>query len=79
LPNGLASAPRLFAKLLKPVFAKLRSLGYVNIGYIDDSLLFGDSETECLMNIKETVGLMENLGFIIHKDKSIFKPSKQIT
>ena len=79
LPSGLASAPRLFAKLLKPVFAKLRSLGYVNIGYIDDSLLFGDSETECLMNIKETVGLMENLGFIIHKDKSIFKPSKQIT
>ena len=71
LPNGLASAPRLFTKLLKPVFAKLRSLGYVNIGYIDDSLLFGDS--------KETVGLMENLGFIIHKDKSVFKPSKQIT
>ena len=59
LPNGLASAPRLLTKLLKPVFAKLRSLGYVNIGYIDVSLLFGDSETECLMNIKETVGLME--------------------
>lgn len=78
LPNGLASAPRLFTKLMKPVFSHLRSLGYINIGYIDDSLLCGDSEAECQMNVQETVQLMENLGFMIHKDKSVFKPTKQI-
>lgn len=38
LPNSLASAPRLFTKLMKPVISNLRSLGYVSIGYIDDSL-----------------------------------------
>jgi hypothetical protein len=37
LPNGLASAPRIFTKLLKPVYATLRSQGHVSFGYIDDS------------------------------------------
>ena len=34
LPNGLASAPRYFTKLLKPVYSTLRSQGYLNVGYI---------------------------------------------
>jgi hypothetical protein len=41
LPNGLTSAPRLFTKLMKPVFATLRQYGYKNAGYIDYSLLIG--------------------------------------
>ena len=43
LPNGLSSAPRLFTKLLKPVYATLRSMGHLSSGYIDDSYLQGDS------------------------------------
>ena len=39
LPNGLASAPRIFTKLLKPVYATLHSMGHLNSGYIDDSYL----------------------------------------
>ena len=78
LPNGISSAPRLFTKLMKPVYAKLRNLGYINAGYIDDSLLCGDSVEECSNNVKETVKLMSKLGFHIHKDKSVFKPTKQI-
>ena len=30
LPNGISCAPRLFTKLLKPVYAQLRKLGHVN-------------------------------------------------
>ena len=37
LPNGLASALRIFTKLLKPVYAILWSMGHLNSGYIDDS------------------------------------------
>ena len=37
LPNGLASALRIFTELLKPVYAILRSMGHLNSGYIDDS------------------------------------------
>ena len=79
LPNGIACAPRLFTKLLKPVYASLRMLGHSNSGYIDDSLLVADTEPECEENVKDTTGLMSDLGFIIHKEKSVMKPTKQIT
>ena len=36
LPNGLACAPRLFTKILKPVYAMLRQRGHLNVGYIDE-------------------------------------------
>ena len=39
LPNGLASAPRIFTILLKPVYATVRSQGHASFGYIDDSYL----------------------------------------
>ena len=38
LPNGLASAPRIFTKIMKPIFASLRTMGFINASYIDDSL-----------------------------------------
>ena len=38
MPNGLSSAPRLFTKILKPVYAHLRLLGHLACGYIDDSI-----------------------------------------
>ena len=43
LANGVASAPLLFTKLMKPVYAALRQLGHSNSGFIDDSLLVGDT------------------------------------
>jgi hypothetical protein len=78
LPNGISSAPRLFTKLMKPVYSKLRTLGFINIRYIDDSLLCGYSVEECSNNVQETVKLMSKLGFEIHKDKSVFTPTKRI-
>lgn len=78
LPFGLACAPRYFTKLMKPIYAKLRNLGYTNIGYIDDSLLFGDTVQECENNVQETVSLMSNLGFMIQKQKSQLTPVTKI-
>lgn len=78
LPNGISSAPRIFTKLMKPVYSKLRELGHTNIGYIDDSLLCGDTTEECKLNVSETVKLMSKLGFVIHQEKSIFEPTKRI-
>ena len=37
LPNDLTCAPRVFTKLLKPLFATLRKLGHLCFGYIDDT------------------------------------------
>ena len=44
MPNGLACAPRLFTKLLKPVYSSLRKQGLFSVGYIDDSYLQGDTQ-----------------------------------
>ena len=78
LANGVASAPRQFTKLMKPVYATLRQKGHKNSGYIDDSLLVGDTKQECENNVTDTVSLMENVGFIIHEKKSILIPVKNI-
>ena len=44
-PNGLASCPRKFTKLLKPVYSVLRQLGHLSSLYIDDSIYMGKTMT----------------------------------
>ena len=66
LPNGLASAPRLFTKVLKLIYAHLRSQGHFCMGHIDDSFLMGYNYTSCEENILETVNTFLKLGFVIH-------------
>lgn len=79
LPNGLASAPRVFTKLLKPVFTVLREKGFLSSSYIDDCYLQGDSYKECLDNAIQTVSLLKKLGFYINEEKSILTPSQKLT
>ena len=75
LPNGLACAPRLFTKLLKPAYSTLRKQGFQSVGYIDDSYLQGTTKLECENNVKTTTTLFDNLGLCIHPEKSILEPS----
>lgn len=63
---------------MKVVYATLRRMGHVNIGYLDDSLLVGDTFEECKQNVQDTVKLVTDLGFIVHEDKSVFVPSKKL-
>ena len=79
LPYGLASAPRIFTKLLKPAYATLRSMGHLNSGYIDASYLQGDTSAECHKNVTDTITLFTKLGFHIHPEKSVFIPSQKLT
>ena len=78
-PNGLACCPRLFTKLLKPVYARLRQQGHESSGYIDDSYLQGDDFPDCVANVKATVCLFDSLGFITHPDKSVLIPTQRLT
>ena len=57
LPNGLSSAPRIFTKITKPIFSVLRRKGHLNSSYTDDSLVIGDTLTECRENVMDTVEL----------------------
>ena len=55
LVQGLCTAPRVFTKLLKLVFAFLRRRGHQNVGYIDDSFLVAASFLSCLHIVQDTV------------------------
>ena len=79
LAFGLSSAPRLFTKLMKPIFAKLRGEGYVSVAYIDDSYLQGTTIKECKDNIDATFALLTKLGFVVNIQKSELEPKQQIT
>ena len=78
LPNGLACAPRLFTKLMKPVYATLRSAGSISVAYIDDSLLISDTTEHCSKNVNETINLLSELGFTINYEKSVLIPPYSI-
>ena len=55
LPMGFSSCPRFFTKVMKPVLAALRQLGYINSSYIDDFYLQGKLFSDCAANVCNTV------------------------
>lgn len=75
LPFGLCTSPRIFTKLLRPVMESLRKQGWKSVMYLDDILCIADSFEGCLENVKNTVLVLESLGFIINRDKSILVPA----
>lgn len=72
---GLTSAPRVFTKIMKEVVKKLRSENFLSVIYLDDFLLFADTYDDCVRNVKETIKLLQELGFII-SDKSMIEPAQ---
>ena len=75
LPNGLAEAPRKFTKVLKVPFTKLREQGHSSSAYLDDLVLFGATHQDCADNVRDTMVLLDKVGFMVHPDKSIIEPS----
>lgn len=77
LPFGLATAPFIFTKVLKLVLNLLRKRGYVSVVYLDDILCIGPDLLSCNENIVETIKLLESLGFIKNREKSVLIASKK--
>ena len=78
LPFGIACAPRVCTKIMKPLIASLRLMGHESCDYIDDSLLVGRTFQECIDNVQARASLTQSLGFTINDNKSILTPTKQI-
>ena len=76
LAQGLSCAPRVFTKLLKPMYSHLRLNGHVSSCYLDDSLLEGDSHDACLSNVQDTLSLLGDLGFCPNLAKSVVQPTQ---
>lgn len=79
IPNGLNSAPRIFTKILSPVYVTLRSQGKEKLGCIDDSYLQGGTLKDFETNFSLTTKLFRDLGLILNQGKSIFQQTQIIT
>lgn len=76
LPYGLSVAPWVFTKIMKEVVNYLRSNGHKSVIYLDDILCIGDTYSECYRNVRETLSLLECLGFIVNYKKSVLEPQQ---
>ena len=70
LPFGLASAPWVFTKTLRPVIALGRELGMRLVVYIDDILLMAESKEKARDQANGLVYLMNCLGFTVNREKT---------
>ena len=78
LPLGLASAPRVFTKLIKPVVGLLRQLGIRLVVYLDDMLIMAQYRDLALLHASTALDLLQGLGFMINDLKSVLIPSTKM-
>lgn len=76
-PFGLASAPRIFTKLMKPVVALLRKQG-IRLIYIDDILIMAEFADMEFHQAASAFNLLESLIFIINYKKSQLIPAQEM-
>ena len=78
LPFGLSSAPRTFAKILRPVVGVLRRLGIRCVIYLDDLFIMGQDQEETRWQTWAAIDLLEALGFLVNFKKSVVGPAQVI-
>ena len=76
LPFGLATSPREFTKLLRPVVSLLRQQGVKLHVYLDDWLIRADTPEEAQLYAQTTIKVLQFLGWIINFEKSDLTPSQ---
>ena len=75
LPFGLATAPQVFAMIVKEVKLMALSRGIRLYQYMDDWLIRAQSQEEVQVNTQTVVDLTQSLGWIINQ-KSKLKPAQ---
>ena len=58
-----------FTKLSKPQLAEIRKVHHSLSTYIDDVFLQGEIDSECILNICDTIQMIRKLGFVINVEK----------
>ncbi len=78
MAQGLCTAPRAYTKMLKPVFAFLRKLGFTVLGYIDDTIFIERSADDIMRSLRAATKLFDELGMTISVKKSVLHPVQKI-
>ena len=72
LPFGLGPVPQVFTKITKPILVHIRQNLVIRCAmYLDDTLIFGRTKSDCLQKAKKVMTLLQELGFTINIKKSI--------
>lgn len=78
LPFGLATAPRVFTKILRPLAAKLRKQGIRIVIYLDDILIMAQSKDLLRSHMRVLAHELECLGFKLNQNKCVWTPTQTI-
>ena len=78
LPFGLASAPRVFTKIIKPVVGLLHQLGIRIVIHPDDMLIMAQTREMAKCHATTTINLLESLRFTVNYQKSVLIPSTTV-
>ena len=74
MPFGLATAPLIWTKLMKPVLAYLRARGVWVTAYIDDLLILAASPELARQHTALVIETLERLGLTVNYEKSELNP-----
>ena len=75
LPFGLSTACYLFTKIMRPLIRYWRGRGLKAIVYLDDGIAAVKGKEEALVESARVKQDIENAGFVINGEKSIWEPS----
>lgn len=79
LPFSLASATRVFMKLLRPIAAAMRLRGIRLIVYLDNILILDQEEASLRLTLATVAETLSSLEFVINNiKKSIFEPAQTL-
>ncbi len=78
LPMGCSESPRIFSKVVRAVVYRARAMGINVFSYLDDTLTFGLSYGSAKTLSYQFADLLTEVGFLLHKDKSVREPTQRI-
>ncbi|XP_068115427.1 uncharacterized protein [Hyperolius riggenbachi] len=78
LPFGIASAPRIFTKVLSEVMKVIRQQGIIIVPYLDDLLIFANSEEKVRRHRDLVIQILSRLGWMLNYQKSKLNPTQSI-
>ena len=64
--------------MMKPPLAFLKQCGDIISGYIDEHHLQGKTRQNYIANVIAAITLFENLGLVIHPEKSVTAPQQRL-
>jgi hypothetical protein len=78
LPFGLATAPRVFTKILAPIIGLLHQMGIFVYPYLDDCLIVGKSLDQLNQSVQLCLAVLDSAGVLINRKKSHLQPVQRI-